>query len=365
MIVAFAWWCAALAGATLAVALSNVGEFTLVGPGRGRTGCVVCCIAMRDEAANARECLRSLLAQPEVMAIVVADDGSRDDTYQILRALSERDDRVQVLRAASGADGRGSKSAALAAAARAASQRSPRYLLFTDADVRFEAGAIGGVLAIMRARNVQAVSGWPRVEAGTLWDRWFGALVIGLLIGALPMRAARRSDPRIAAANGQMLLVERASYERCGGHATIGSLVEDVALARALKSAGSRIALCSLARVARTRGYGSFGENLRGYGRSLFFGAGAMGSLLYGAWQLCAVAAPWLLMTRVPIPAALGVMASLLSRAIVGRMSGEPLAAALAAPLEGSCGAFGGCAAAYLGTHDGFSWRGRVLRRQV
>ncbi len=353
-----AWCCAALGCAGLCVALSNLAEFAALRPARGRPRSIVACIAMRDEGADARGCIESLLAQPEIAAVFVADDGSSDATPAIAASVAAADARVRVLRAPP--NGR-PKVGALAAAVELALLLPHRHLLFTDADMRFAPGALGGALAMLRLRRAQALSAWPRVAATSLWDRLFGHFVIGLLLHALPMRAARGTDPRFAAANGQLLLVERTAYERAGGHAAIDALVEDVALAHALKRSGARIVLCSAARVAATRGYGSLRANVRGYGRSLFFGAGFGGCVAFGAWQAAAFVLPWLLVGRATLPALVGIAAALASRALLANRTGESLLTALLAPVEGVCGTAGGFAAAALGMAGGYRWRGRRL----
>ncbi len=87
--------------------------------------------------------------------------------------------------------------------------------------------------------------------------RRFSPLVPLFLLQALPLRAARcNADARLCAGNGQLFLVDRRAYDRAGGHPA-GALVEDVALARALKRSGARIALASAGAIASVAGYGS------------------------------------------------------------------------------------------------------------
>src|SRR5438094_3648694 len=61
---------------------------------------------------------------------------------------------------------------------------------------------------------------------------------------ATTYRPSEVSDPNspAAAANGQYLLIARETYDFIGGHAAVGgSLLEDVALARAVKSSGRKL----------------------------------------------------------------------------------------------------------------------------
>jgi hypothetical protein len=80
------------------------------------------------------------------------------------------------------------------------------------------------------------------------------------------------SDPvsRAAAANGQYILVTREAYDAVGGHAAIsGELLEDVALARAVKSSGRRIFFRYGGDAVRTRMYRSFSQLREGWTKNL------------------------------------------------------------------------------------------------
>jgi hypothetical protein len=73
-----------------------------------------------------------------------------------------------------------------------------------------------------------------------------------------------------AAANGQYLLISRAAYDAAGGHAAVGtSLLEDVALARRVKTSGRKIFFRYGADVVRTRMYRSFGQLQEGWTKNL------------------------------------------------------------------------------------------------
>src|SRR5689334_10061518 len=88
------------------------------------------------------------------------------------------------------------------------------------------------------------------------------------------MERVRR--PSLAAAGGQWLVVDRAGYERAGGHAAVrADVLEDIGLARAVKRAGGRIALADGSRTAVCRMYDSWRELADGYGKSLWASFGS------------------------------------------------------------------------------------------
>lgn len=359
VLIALAWLCAVLAAAGLVMETINLIDFSRLAP-QVAEGNVVACVAMRNEATNAEGCIASLLAQSEIRAVVVCDDASTDETRPILRRIAAREQRVTVV----SSDGTlqtasKPKARALALAVQAARRMAPAHFFFTDADVRLERGAIGALLVFGREREADVVSAWPRQCARTLWDALFAPIVALLLLQALPIRATRGPNPRFAAANGQLLLVERDAYERSGGHAATRGYVEDVELAQLLRKSGSRIALASAADIACVESYGGLRENVRGWGRSLYFGSGVTGCVIFGIWQLCAFALPWTFFAVSPQAFAIGVCASVAARSLASRQMGATPLQILQAPLGGLLAAFAAFSAA--GLRAGYSWRDRPL----
>lgn len=361
VLAAFAWFCAALAAAGLLHEAINLTDFRRLQP-RPTDADVVACIAMRNEQANAAAVVESLLLQPEVRAVVVCDDGSTDQTALVLAALAQRESRVVIVKAPVDDAAQGSpKSRALAAAVAVAATFEPTYFLFTDADVSVLPGAVGSLAGFARDRSVQAASAWPRVSAQTLWDHLLSPVLMLFLLQALPVRAARGSDPRFAAANGQLLLVERDAYALSGGHASTRGYVEDVELAHRLRASGVRIALASGADIASVAGYGSLRDNVSGYGRSLYFGCGAVGTLLFAAWQLCAFVAPWLLLPLERNAAITGIAASVVARTLVAQRMGAPVLQIIQSPAGALLAALSCVDAFATGRSGRFAWRDRRL----
>ena len=76
----------------------------------------------------------------------------------------------------------------------------------------------------------------PRQIVTGFWQRAVMPLVFSELASAYPPKQVSSPSSPLAAANGQFLLVERDAYFSVGGHRVIGrEILEDVALARAIK----------------------------------------------------------------------------------------------------------------------------------
>jgi hypothetical protein len=237
-------------------------------------------LPVRDEAARVRPCLESLLAQRGVphLDIVVLDDGSTDGTAAIVRSVvgcpAAGDPAGRNVRLLTGAElppgwlGKPHACHQLAAAADA------DVLVFVDADVVLAPTAVAAGVALLRAAGVTLLSPYPRIIGA-------GRLVQPLLqwswLTFLPLRAMERSrHPSLAAAGGQLLVVDRAGYGRAGGHAAVrDDVLEDIGLARAVKRAGGRIALADFSSLATCRMYASWRELTDGYAKSLWASFGS------------------------------------------------------------------------------------------
>ena len=157
--------------------------------------------------------------------LIVVDDHSTDRTAEIARGFAD----VEIIKAAKLESGWTGKANAIWTAARRA---RGKWLLFTDADTLHEPGDLRRALHEADRHKVGVLSYSPRQIVRGLAQRSLMPLVFSELAVAYP--PAKVSDPnqRIAAANGQFLLVEREAYRKLGGHPSVADKVlEDVELA--------------------------------------------------------------------------------------------------------------------------------------
>jgi cellulose synthase/poly-beta-1,6-N-acetylglucosamine synthase-like glycosyltransferase len=110
-------------------------------------------VACRDEAANVRAALSSVLAQDyPALEVVAVDDRSGDATGAILDELAAQHPMLRVVHVTSLPEGWLGKTHALARASEAA---TGELLLFTDADVVFAPGALRRAASLRRGRRLQ------------------------------------------------------------------------------------------------------------------------------------------------------------------------------------------------------------------
>ena len=232
-------------------------ELTVVVPARNEEDCL-------------RACLQSLVAQSEDVfqlgrdwELIVVDDHSTDRTGQIAREFAG----VTVSPAAKLEKGWTGKANAIWTAARKA---RGRWVLFTDADTVHEPGDLRRALHEASRHKAGMLSYSPRQIVTGFWQRTLMPLVFCELALAYP--PAKVSDPnqRIAAANGQFLLVEREAYRRIGGHPAVADRVlEDVELALLAKRRRVGLRFRYADDAVATRMYRTTGAMIEGWTKNL------------------------------------------------------------------------------------------------
>ena len=221
-------------------------------------------VPARNEEASLGRCLNSLVAQSTVdFELIVVDDHSIDRTREIAQSFPQ----VRVTAAGPLPDGWTGKNNAVATGARAA---RGEWLLFTDADTVHLPGSLARALAEARRNNVEFLSYSPEQIAGSFWEMATLPVVFAELARRYP--PAKVSDPNspTAAANGQYILITRLAYDAVGGHAAVATeILEDVALAHAVKSSGRKILFRYGADAVRTRMYRNWTQLREGWTKNL------------------------------------------------------------------------------------------------
>jgi glycosyltransferase involved in cell wall biosynthesis len=244
-------------------------------------------VPARNEEICLADCLQSLVAQTGIaFEIIVVDDHSTDRT----REIAESFPKVRVVDAGPLPNGWTGKNNAVSTGAREA---RGEWLLFTDADTVHLPGSLARALAEARENGAELLSYSPEQIAATFWEMATLPVVFAEL--ARQYSPSKVSDPAspIVAANGQYILVRRDSYDAIGGHAAVaGNILEDVALARAVKGSGRKIRFRYAADAVRTRMYRNYRELRDGWTKNLvllFPNPGRLAAETLALWSL-----PWL-----------------------------------------------------------------------
>lgn len=213
--------------------------------------------------------------------IIVVDDCSTDRTGEIAGSFAG----VRVISPGPMPEGWTGKNNAVIAGVKEA---RGEWLLFTDADTVHLPGSLARALAEAREHGAELLSYSPEQVAVSFWEMATLPVVFAELARQYPPSKVCDPVSPIAAANGQFILIRRETYEAVGGHAAIAtSLLEDVALARAVKDSGRRIRFRYAADAVRTRMYRNFRQLREGWTKNLallFPRSGWLAAKWLGLW---------------------------------------------------------------------------------
>ncbi|MBS1823050.1 MAG: glycosyltransferase [Acidobacteria bacterium] len=235
-------------------------------------------IPARNEEASLPACLGSLVSQSEPgfelgrhWELIVVNDDSTDSTRAIATQLAVRQAGIVVIDAPAldqsargGFTGKNNACWAGAQAARGA------WLLFTDADTVHQTNDLSRSIREAERHRVELLSYSPRQLVSGFWQRAVMPLVFSELASVYRMQEVNDPERRIAAANGQFLLVKGDAYFSVGGHRAVGKdVLEDVALARSFKRSRHPIRFRYAPEALSTRMYRTTADMIEGWTKNL------------------------------------------------------------------------------------------------
>jgi hopene-associated glycosyltransferase HpnB len=191
-------------------------------------------VPARNEAETIQAVVASLLAQQYAgkFNVILVDDNSEDATA----ALAGSAAGLRVMRLDSKPPGWSGKLWALREGI--ATTHAPIVLL-TDADILHQPTHLASLVAKLLASRLDMVSEMVRLNCASLAERMLVPAFVYFFQMLYPF--ARVNDPRsrVAAAAGGTVLIRRDVLERIGGIESIKTaLIDDVALAKAVKQGG-------------------------------------------------------------------------------------------------------------------------------
>ena len=223
-------------------------------------------VPARNEADVIARTVVSLLAQdyPGPFAITLVDDRSEDDTGDTVRATiaaHAAELRARVIAGQPRPAGWTGKVWALAEGVRAAraSGAQPAYWWFTDADVEHDPDTLARLVATAVRDDRALVSQMVALHCASSWERLLIPAFVFFFRMLYPFAWVNDDRRPTAAAAGGCVLLSDDALQRIGGIERIkGELIDDCALAAAVKRDGGGLWLGLTTRSRSVRPYRSF-----------------------------------------------------------------------------------------------------------
>ena len=188
-------------------------------------------VPARDEAATISPVIASLLAQQYAgeFRVTLVDDNSSDATA----ALAGHAAHLEVLRLVDKPPGWSGKLYALAQGVKAT---NAPLILFTDADIVHDPRHLATLVAKLERAHLGMVSEMVRLNCSSLAEKALIPAFVYFFQMLYPFRRVNDAHSATAAAAGGTVLIRRMALEGIGGVEAIKhALIDDVALAQAVK----------------------------------------------------------------------------------------------------------------------------------
>ena len=198
---------------------------------------VVAVVPARNEADVIQHSLASLLAQDYggQLRVILVDDQSDDGTGDLARALNS--EKLTVLEGAPRPPGWTGKLWAMKQGSDHAG--APEFLWFTDADIAHSTDNLSRLVARAQSGNKVLVSLMARLSCRTAAEHFLIPAFVFFFDMLFPFGAVNDPARPIAAAAGGCMLARKSALDAAGGLDAIRhNIIDDCALARAMKVQG-------------------------------------------------------------------------------------------------------------------------------
>jgi hopene-associated glycosyltransferase HpnB len=201
----------------------------------------------RNEAETIARAVASLAKQdyPGPLRIVIVDDQSEDATSTLAMAAAQEagaTNRVEIMRGATLQSGWTGKMWALQQEIESHTQDTPEYFWFTDADVVHAPDTLARLVSHAEQQHADLVSLMVLLQAKSFPEHLLMPPFLYYFLMLYPPKWIEEPKAKTAGAAGGCILLRRTALERIGGFAAIrAEVIDDCALARAVKRSGGAV----------------------------------------------------------------------------------------------------------------------------
>lgn len=243
-------------------------------------------IPARNEEKNIGKLLTALQQQdyPE-LEVIVCNDRSTDRTEEILNGFAGEDPRFRwFLGEKLPVDWLGKNFACHQLAQKA----SGEIFLFIDADVELSPEAIRKAVAFFQQKKLALLSVFPQQKMQSLAEWTTVPVMNWILQSLLPMILVQKTSlSSLSAANGQFMLFDAKEYQKFRWHERVkNENVEDIRIARLVKTSGLKMAVLLGNREVFCRMYSRFDEAVVGFSRNIHEYFGGSRAVMFLFWLI-------------------------------------------------------------------------------
>ena len=258
-------------------------------------------VPARNEAEVIGKSVAALLQQScaDAVHIFVVDDNSTDATAEVARsaaAESGHGKRVSIISGRPLPPGWSGKLWAVQQGIEQAAKLDPDFFLLTDADIEHAPDNIARLVAIAEDGGYDLASFMVKLHCRSFAEKLLIPAFVFFFLLLYPPQWIRDPRRKTAGAAGGCMLIRPAALARAGGIEAIRrEIIDDCALARAVKRTGGRVWLGMTADTRSLRPYNSFAEIEHMIARTAF------NQLRHSAWLLLATVLAMLIVFVLPL----------------------------------------------------------------
>lgn len=223
-------------------------------------------VPARNEAETIGRCVESLVRQDYTgeFQIIVVDDHSEDGTGELARVAAQSaggTGQLTVVQAEKLQPGWTGKLWALQQGVSTAESKRPDHFWFTDADIEHAPDTLRRLVQRAESQRLDLTSLMVLLQAKTIPERLLIPAFLYFFLMLYPPQWIAETKSKTAGAAGGCVVLRREALERIGGISAIRSeVIDDCALARAVKRSGGAIWMGLTRKSVSLRAYTSFGE---------------------------------------------------------------------------------------------------------
>ena len=225
-------------------------------------------IPARNEEINIKRCLYSLIDQSyKNLEIIVLDDDSDDQTYDIVKNISKNYKSIKLVKGEAKTIGWTGKNWACNQLSKYA---NGDFLLFVDADTKLQKNTIAETVNEMNNNDIDLISLFPNRITNTVIDKIISVTIGWFIFSCLPIIFSNK-NPIFSSAFGQFLLFRKGAYFSIGGHESIkDKILDDFELGRLITKKGYNLNVLDGTERISTFSYSTEKEALEGLSKSIF-----------------------------------------------------------------------------------------------